>query len=83
MQIQFNDEPMQCAEGQTVSGLLTEFNQLKPGAALALNQQILPALSQQLLSHMAAGQKPRQVTLGYHEEEGVVMAFDEGTISDE
>jgi type VI secretion system protein VasG len=34
-------------------------------------------------SHMAAGQKPRQVTLGYHEEEGVVMAFDEGTISDE
>ena len=83
MQIQFNDEPMQCAEGQTVSGLLTELNQLKPGAALALNQQILPALSQQLLSHMAAGQKPRQVTLGYHEEEGVVMAFDEGTISDE
>lgn len=25
-----------------------------------LNQQILPALSQQLLSHMAAGQKPRR-----------------------
>ncbi|HDU2873293.1 TPA: AAA family ATPase [Klebsiella pneumoniae] len=48
-----------------------------------LNQQILPALSQQLLSHMAAGQKPRQVTLGYHEEEGVVMAFDEGAIADE
>lgn len=42
MQIQFNDEPMQCAEGQTVSGLLTALNQLKPGAALALNQQILP-----------------------------------------
>ncbi|EBK3265397.1 sulfur carrier protein ThiS [Salmonella enterica subsp. enterica serovar Enteritidis] len=39
MQIQFNDEPMQCAAGQTVSGLLI---QLKPGAALALNQQILP-----------------------------------------
>ena len=36
MQIQFNDEPMQCAEGQTA------LNQLKPGAALALNQQILP-----------------------------------------
>ncbi len=36
-----------------------------------LNQQILPALSQQLLSH-GGGQKPRQVTLGYHEEEGVV-----------
>ena len=45
-----------------------------------LNQQILPALSQQLLSHMAAGQKPRQVTPGYHEEEGVVMAFDEDNI---
>lgn len=36
---------MQCAEGQTVSGLLiqlNQLNQLKPGAALALNQQILP-----------------------------------------
>lgn len=42
MQIQFNDEPMQCAAGQTVSELLTQLNQLKPGAALALNQQILP-----------------------------------------
>ncbi|EAN5800287.1 sulfur carrier protein ThiS [Salmonella enterica] len=42
MQIQFNDEPMQCAEGQTVSELLTQLNQLKPGVALALNQQILP-----------------------------------------
>ncbi|MFT7737789.1 UNVERIFIED_CONTAM: sulfur carrier protein ThiS, partial [Salmonella enterica subsp. enterica serovar Indiana] len=36
MQIQFNDEPMQCAAGQTVSGLLIQLNQLKPGAALAL-----------------------------------------------
>ena len=42
MQIQFNDEPMQCAAGQTVSELLIQLNQLKPGAALALNQQILP-----------------------------------------
>ncbi|WP_139762480.1 sulfur carrier protein ThiS, partial [Salmonella enterica] len=42
MQIQFNDEPMQCAAGQTVSGLLIQLNLLKPGAALALNQQILP-----------------------------------------
>lgn len=42
MQIQFNDEPMQCAAGQTISGLLIQLNQLKPGAALALNQQILP-----------------------------------------
>ncbi len=29
-------------EGQTVSGLLTELNQLKPGAALALNPADLP-----------------------------------------
>ena len=42
MQIQFNDEAMQCAEVQTVSELLAHLNQLKPGAALALNQQILP-----------------------------------------
>lgn len=42
MQIQFNDEAMQCTEGQTVGELLTALNQLKPGAALALNQQILP-----------------------------------------
>ena len=42
MQIQFNDEAMQCAVGQTVSDLLATLNQLKPGTALALNQQILP-----------------------------------------
>ncbi|POP40801.1 sulfur carrier protein ThiS [Superficieibacter electus] len=42
MQIQFNDEPMQCAENLTVAGLLDTLHQLKPGAALALNQQILP-----------------------------------------
>ncbi|HFP9210310.1 TPA: type VI secretion system ATPase TssH [Klebsiella quasipneumoniae subsp. quasipneumoniae] len=50
---------------------------------ILLNQKILPALSQQLLSHMAAGHKPNHVTLGYHEEEGIVMAFDEGAIADE
>lgn len=50
---------------------------------ILLNQQILPALSQQLLSHMAAGHKPNHVTLGHHEEEGIVMAFDEGAIADE
>lgn len=50
---------------------------------ILLNQQILPALSQQLLSHRAAGHKPNHVTLGYHEEEGIVMAFDEGAIADE
>ena len=33
---------MQCADGLSVIDLLTQLNQLKPGAALALNQQILP-----------------------------------------
>ncbi|WP_248623431.1 sulfur carrier protein ThiS [Citrobacter koseri] len=42
MQIQFNDEPMPCADGLSIIDLLTQLNQLKPGAALALNQQILP-----------------------------------------
>lgn len=42
MQIQFNDEPMQCAVGMSVTDLLNQLDQLKPGAALALNQQILP-----------------------------------------
>ncbi|QRG78928.1 sulfur carrier protein ThiS [Citrobacter sp. R56] len=42
MQIQFNDEPMQCAVGVSVTDLLNQLDQLKPGAALALNQQILP-----------------------------------------
>lgn len=42
MQIQFNDEPLQCAEGQSVNALLAHLNQLKPGTALALNQRILP-----------------------------------------
>lgn len=42
-----------------------------------LNQQILPVLSQQLLSYMAAGQKPQHLTLGWDEEEGIVLAFDE------
>ncbi|QMI06874.1 sulfur carrier protein ThiS [Citrobacter sp. RHB25-C09] len=42
MRIQFNDEPMQCADELSVHDLLVQLNQLKPGAALALNQQILP-----------------------------------------
>jgi len=42
-----------------------------------LNQQILPVLSQQLLTHMAAGQKPDSLSLGWDEEEGIVLAFDE------
>ncbi|WP_061706806.1 sulfur carrier protein ThiS [Pseudenterobacter timonensis] len=42
MQIWFNDEPMQCVDGFTVAVLLDQLRQLRPGTALALNQQILP-----------------------------------------
>lgn len=38
-----------------------------------LNQQILPVLSRQLLTHMAAGQKPRHLILGWDEDEGIVI----------
>ena len=41
-----------------------------------LNQQILPVLSQQLLSQMAAGRKQHTLTLGWDEEEGIVLEFD-------
>jgi type VI secretion system protein VasG len=40
-----------------------------------LNQQILPVLSQQLLQRQAAHQASRWVSLGYSEEEGVVLTF--------
>ena len=42
MCILFNDEPMSCDDGLTVAALLDKLRQLKPGTALALNQQILP-----------------------------------------
>lgn len=42
MHIQFNDDTIQCAEGLSVAALLAQLEQLKPGVALALNQQILP-----------------------------------------
>lgn len=42
MQIRFNDEPMRCVTGLSVAALLRQLNQLKPGVALALNEQILP-----------------------------------------
>ena len=42
-----------------------------------LNQQILPVLSQQLLTHMAVKQKPHALTLGWNEEDGFVLAFNE------
>jgi type VI secretion system protein VasG len=41
-----------------------------------LNQQILPVLSQQLLRHMAAKQKPQRLTLDWDDEEGIVLEFD-------
>ena len=41
-----------------------------------LNQQILPVLSQQLLMHMAARQKPQSLRLSWNEEEGIGLAFD-------
>ncbi|MDL4386240.1 ClpV1 family T6SS ATPase [Citrobacter braakii] len=41
-----------------------------------LNQQILPVLSQQLLTHMAAKQKPHSLCLSWSEEEGIGLEFD-------
>jgi type VI secretion system protein VasG len=41
-----------------------------------LNQQILPVLSQQLLTRMAAKQKPQSLTLSWSEEEGIGLEFD-------
>ena len=41
MQILFNDQPMQCAAGQTVHELLEQLDQRQAGAALAINQQIV------------------------------------------
>ncbi len=38
----FNDQPMQCAAGQTVHELLEQLDQRQAGAALAINQQIVP-----------------------------------------
>lgn len=41
-----------------------------------LNQQILPVLSQQLLTHMAAKLKPQSLRLSWSEEEGIGLEFD-------
>ena len=40
-----------------------------------LNQQILSVLSQQLLTSMAAKQKPHSLTLGWSDEEGISLDF--------
>ncbi|WP_435928219.1 sulfur carrier protein ThiS [Dryocola sp. BD613] len=42
MRIQFNDEPMQCADNLTLAKLLENLRLLKPGVALAINQTIVP-----------------------------------------
>lgn len=42
---------------------------------ILLNQQILPVLSQQLLTRMAAKQKTHSLMLGWDEGEGIVMEF--------
>jgi type VI secretion system protein VasG len=41
-----------------------------------LNQQILPVLSQQLLSLLSVKQKPSSLQLTWDEEEGIVLEFD-------
>ncbi|EIY3097193.1 hypothetical protein MMM35_004640, partial [Escherichia coli] len=38
-----------------------------------LNQQLLPVLSRQLLSHMAAKQKPQALALAWSDEDGMVI----------
>ncbi|WP_145524897.1 type VI secretion system ATPase TssH [Yersinia vastinensis] len=40
-----------------------------------LNQQILPVLSQQLLSRLSEQQRTSSLTLGWDEEEGIVLEF--------
>ncbi|MBN6042527.1 type VI secretion system ATPase TssH [Citrobacter sp. ku-bf4] len=44
-----------------------------------LNQQILPVLSQLLLTHMAARQKPQSLCLSWSEEEGIGLEFSGAT----
>ncbi|AIR62097.1 ATPase [Cedecea neteri] len=41
-----------------------------------LNQQILPVLSQQLLRQMAVQQKPKTLTFGWDDAEGITLEFD-------
>jgi len=42
MQILFNDIPMTLDAPLSIAALLESLDRLKPGAALALNQQVLP-----------------------------------------
>ncbi|WP_230492937.1 hypothetical protein [Martelella alba] len=41
-----------------------------------LNQQMLPMLSQQLLTHLAARQNSQPLRLSWSEEEGIGLEFD-------
>ncbi|WP_300001082.1 hypothetical protein [uncultured Cedecea sp.] len=41
-----------------------------------LNQQILPVLSQQLLTHMAAKLKPQSLRFSWSEKEGIGLELD-------
>lgn len=45
-----------------------------------LNQQILPVLSQQLLTLIAAGHKPTVLTLGWDQEQGIVLSLQDQTV---
>ncbi len=45
-----------------------------------LNEQILPVLSQQLLIHRAAGQKPQHLAFSWDDEHGIGIRFDEEII---
>jgi len=72
---------------RTHAGILPEHRSLKlleqgDGASARnvdslLNQQILPFLSQHLMSHMAAKQKPSSLQLTWDDEQGIVLVFDE------
>lgn len=42
MRILFNDQPVTCDEEATVATLLEGMSLLQPGAALAVNQTIIP-----------------------------------------
>ena len=53
MQILFNDQPMQCVAGLTVHELLEQLEQQQAGAALAINQQIVPR--EQWAQHIVPG----------------------------
>lgn len=71
MRILFNDEPMSCDDGLTVAALLDKLRQLKPGTALALNQQILPREQWNISRSMKA---TRSAVSGYRRAEMLRIA---------